>query len=437
MNGKPDYEQRIDRAIEALRARGMVILCDDPDRENEGDVIVAAEYCTPEHINFMKVHARGLICVPLTPERLDQLNLPLMASQNTSPHNTAFTISVDAVEGTTTGISASDMAKTVQVLADLQTRPEQLGRPGHIFPLRYALGGVLKRHGQTEGSVDLCRIAGLFPGAVLCEICNEDGTMARADDLRTYSAKHNLPIVHVSDLVRYRLAHESLIDFVDEAKLPTEFGDFTIRGYEVALGNEHHVALVMGNVADGAPVLCRVHSECLTGDTFHSQRCDCGKQLEYAMHAIAKEGRGVLLYLRQEGRGIGLINKIRAYHLQDGGLDTVEANLALGLPADKRDYGVGAQILCDLGVRQLKLMTNNPQKLVGLEAYGLQIVERVPIPLDENHSPHVERYMKTKVEKMGHLLDADNFTAVDKQPGGGSASADTTSKLFTTMQAGE
>ena len=416
MNSKPDYEVRIERAVAALRARGMVILCDDPDRENEGDVIVAAEYCSPEHINFMKTHARGLICVPMLPERLDELQLPLQAEANTSQFGTAFTIMVDAADGISTGISAADMARTIQLLADPATQPEQFVRPGHIPPLRYREGGVLKRHGQTEGSIDLCRIAGLKPTAVVCEICNDDGTMARADDLRAYSEKHNLPIVHVSDLVRYRLAHESLIDFVDEASLPTEFGDFVIRGYEVALTGEHHLALVMGDVSDGAPVLCRVHSECLTGDTFHSQRCDCGKQLEYAMHAIAQEGRGVVLYLRQEGRGIGLINKIRAYRLQDGGMDTVEANLALGLPVDKRDYGVGAQILRHLGVRQLKLMTNNPQKLVGLEAYGLEIVERIPIPLDHDHSPHVERYMKTKVEKMGHLLDAETFGAVEDDP---------------------
>jgi 3,4-dihydroxy 2-butanone 4-phosphate synthase/GTP cyclohydrolase II len=422
--GKPDYVVRIERAVEALKAGGMVILCDDPDRENEGDVVIAAQHCTAGHINFMKKYARGLICVPLLPERLEMLQLPLMADRNTSQHGTAFTISVDAARDISTGISAADMAETVRILADPQAGPDDLARPGHIFPLRYAPGGVLKRHGQTEGSIDLCRIAGLYPGAVICEVCNDDGTMARQRDLHDFSERHGLPIVHVSDLVRYRLANDSLIGFVDEALLPTEFGDFTIRGYEVPLTGEHHIALVMGDISDGQPVLCRVHSECLTGDTFHSQRCDCGKQLEYAMGEIAAAGRGVLLYLRPDGRGLGLLNKIRAYHLQDGGLDTVEANLALGLPADKRDYGVGAQILRDLGVHELKLMTNNPQKLVGLEAYGLRITERIPIPLDHDHSPHVERYMKTKVEKMGHLLDSEKFQAVDEASGTEKSPAD-------------
>jgi len=402
---KHDFKASIERAVEALKAGRMVIMVDDPDRENEGDVVCAAQYCNAEHINFMKTHARGLICTPMTPARLDELQLPMMTEANTASHGTAFTISVDAAHGTTTGISAADMAQTVRVLVDQNAKPEDLNRPGHIFPLRYHKGGTLKRHGQTEGSIDILKIAGLYPGAVICEICNEDGTMARNDDLQAFSEKHDMPIVAVADIVRYRLNEESLIRRVDRAKLPTVFGDFTIYGYEVPMTDEHHVALVKGDIRTDEPVLTRVHSECLTGDTFHSIRCDCGNQLEFALEQIAQEGRGILLYLRQEGRGIGLINKIRAYHLQDDGMDTVEANLALGLPADNREYGVGAQILRDLAVRKLRLMTNNPTKLVGLEAYGLEVVERVPIKVPGIDSPTCSAYMRTKIEKMGHLLD--------------------------------
>lgn len=405
-----EWRLRVQTAADALCAGRMVIIVDDPDRENEGDVVVAAQHCTPESINFMKTHARGLICVPMLPTRLDELQLPLMSEVNTATHGTAFTISVDAAHGTTTGISAQDMATTIQTLADPASLPEDLRRPGHVFPLRYQPGGVLKRVGQTEGSVDLCRIAGLVPVAVVCEICNEDGSMARANDLHSFSAKHELPIVHVADIVRYRLASETLVRRVDRAQLPTSYGEFTIYGYEVPLTGEHHLALVMGDPRQVESVLVRVHSECLTGDTFHSQRCDCGQQLDWALARIAQDGVGVLLYLRQEGRGIGLINKIRAYHLQDQGLDTVDANLALGLPADKRDYGVGAQILRDLGVRKLRIMTNNPQKLVSLEAYGMSIIERISIPLEGARSPMGHRYMRTKAEKMGHMIDVDELS---------------------------
>jgi 3,4-dihydroxy 2-butanone 4-phosphate synthase/GTP cyclohydrolase II len=421
VNGKRQEQQaiiaRVEKAAEFLANGGMVIMLDDPDRENEGDLVCAAQFCTPEIVNFMKTEARGLICVPLQPDRLDKLNLPLMTDANTATYGTAFTISVDATEGTTTGISAHDMAATIRTLVAPEAKAADLRRPGHVFPLRYHPGGVLKRIGQTEGSVDLCRIAGLYPGAVVCEICNDDGTMARQDDLRAYSEKHGLPIVHVSDIVRYRLSRESLIRRADRANLPTRYGDFSIYGYEVPMTNEHHVALVKGDLRQAESVIVRVHSECLTGDTFHSRRCDCGEQLEWAMSRIAQEGAGVLLYLRQEGRGIGLINKIRAYHLQDDGMDTVEANLALGLPADKRDYGIGAQILRDLGVRNIRLITNNPQKLVGLEGYGLKIVERIGVPLDVMLDSENIKYLTTKVEKMEHLIDLGPDTVLPDPSG--------------------
>jgi len=404
-----DWRARVEQGAAELRAGGMVILVDDPDRENEGDVVCAAEFCTPEIVNFMKTHARGLICVPMLPERLDALALPLMSEVNTASHGTAFTVSVDAARGTTTGISAQDMSITIRALADPMTGADDLRRPGHVFPLRYQPGGVLKRVGQTEGSIDLCRLAGLHQVAVVCEICNDDGTMARAAELHHYSEKHGIPIVNVADLVRYRLTSETLVRRVDKAKLPTSYGEFTIYGYEVPLTVEHHIALVMGDLTKVDSVLVRVHSECLTGDTFHSQRCDCGQQLDWALARISEEGVGVLLYLRQEGRGIGLINKVRAYHLQDEGLDTVDANLALGLPADNRDYGVGAQILRDLGMRKLRIMTNNPQKLIGLEAYGMSIVERISIPLEGARSPQGHRYMRTKATKMGHMIDVSKI----------------------------
>lgn len=405
------YIGRVEAAVEQLKRGGLVILMDDKQRENEGDLVCAAQFATPENVNFMKVHGRGLICVPMTGEALERLELPLMAQHNTSLHGTAFTMSVDALEGTTTGISAEDMSVTIKALANPATRPSALGRPGHVFPLLYHPGGVLKRAGQTEGSIDLMRIAGLNNAAVVCEVCNEDGSMAREPQLQAVSQQHKLPLVHVQDIVRYRLVKDKLICFADSAVLPTEYGDFRIHGYEVPATGEHHVALVCGDVSTAEPVLVRVHSECLTGDVFHSRRCDCGPQLDWAMRRIAEEGRGVLLYLRQEGRGIGLINKIRAYHLQDKGMDTVEANLALGLPADNRDYDAGAQILLDLGLKDLRLITNNPSKLVGLESHGLKIKERVSIPLEIMYHRQSAGYIETKIAKMGHLIDLDEVSA--------------------------
>ncbi|MDQ3023640.1 MAG: bifunctional 3,4-dihydroxy-2-butanone-4-phosphate synthase/GTP cyclohydrolase II [bacterium] len=383
----------------------MVILLDDADRENEGDIVCAAELCTPELVNFMKKHARGLICTPMSGERLSKLALPLMTSNNTSNRSTAFTISVDAAHETTTGISAHDMAKTINVLADPGATPDELLRPGHIFPLRSDDGGVLRRRGQTEGSVDLMRIAGLEPVAVVCEIVHEDGTMAREPELLRFAEDYELPLLHVADVARYRLLRELLIERTAPADLPTVHGDFQMVGYEVPLTGEHHIALVYGEIDPNEPVLVRIHSECLTGDALGSTRCDCGQQLSWAMQAIAAEGRGILLYLRQEGRGIGLINKVRAYRLQDQGMDTVEANLALGLPADNRDYSIGAQILRDLGARRLRLITNNPQKLAGMEAFGLEVTERVPVPLDVMYHARNAQYLSTKVERMGHLID--------------------------------
>jgi 3,4-dihydroxy 2-butanone 4-phosphate synthase / GTP cyclohydrolase II len=394
----------IEEAVDAIRAGRMVIVVDDEDRENEGDLTVAADKVTPDAINFMARHGRGLICMPLTAERLDQLEIPLMVNQNTTTFNTAFCVSIEAKQHVSTGISAADRAATVRAAIDPKTRPTDLARPGHMFPLRARDGGVLVRAGQTEAAVDLARIAGLYPAGVICEIMNEDGTMARVPELTKFARKHGLLMITIADLIQYRMRTERLVKRVATAALPTEHGAFKIFAYENQLDNETHVALVRGELGDGRDVLVRVHSKCLTGDVFHSARCDCGAQLKTALGRIAEEGRGVLLYLNQEGRGIGLANKIRAYELQDSGLDTVEANERLGFKADQRDYGIGAQILSDLGVKTMRLLTNNPRKFVGLQGYGLAISEAVPLEIPA--SELTRRYLKTKKDKLGHKLSS-------------------------------
>jgi 3,4-dihydroxy 2-butanone 4-phosphate synthase/GTP cyclohydrolase II len=393
----------IEEALEDIRQGKPVIVVDDDSRENEGDLVIAADKVTPELINLMAQEARGLICMPISGERLDELNIPQMVNQNTTSHGTAFTVSVDVLDGATTGISAQDRAATVKAMIDPSTRPEDLGRPGHIFPLRYANGGVLVRTGHTEAIVDMARLAGLYPAGVICEIMAPDGTMARMPYLEEFAQKHDLRIVTIEDLIAYRRQHEKLVERVADAKLPTRYGDFVTVAYSSVVDAEEHIALVMGDIKPDEPTLVRVHSQCTTGDIFGSLRCDCGPQMDMALEAIAKEGKGVFLYMRQEGRGIGLHNKIRAYALQDSGMDTVEANVELGFAPDLRWYGIGAQILADLGVKKLKLLTNNPKKVVGLEAYGLELVDRVPIVVPPN--PENQQYLETKRLKMGHLLD--------------------------------
>jgi 3,4-dihydroxy 2-butanone 4-phosphate synthase/GTP cyclohydrolase II len=392
----------IEEAIDDIRRGKMVVVCDDQNRENEGDLTLAAQFATPEAINFMAKEGRGLICLALTSDRCEQLGLNLMAAKNEAPLQTAFTVSVEAREGVTTGISAADRAHTVQVAIDPTSTPESLVQPGHVFPLKAKDGGVLERAGQTEAAVDLARLAGLIPAGVICEIMNDDGTMARVPDLIPYCERHALKMVTVADIIAYRRRTEKLVERVVATKLPTAFGEFAAVGYRSLLDDKHHVAMVKGDVAGAEDVLVRVHSECLTGDVFHSLRCDCGEQLEAALAMIEREGKGVLLYLAQEGRGIGLLNKLRAYKLQEDGLDTVDANLKLGLPADLRDYGIGAQILVDLGLTSIRILTNNPKKIHGLEGYGLSVAEQVPIESIPN--PHNEAYLRAKREKLGHVL---------------------------------
>ena len=396
--------QRVEAALTAIRAGQMVIMVDDEDRENEGDLTMAAAKVTPEAINFMAMHGRGLVCLALTPERLDRLEIPLEVIENSSRRDTAMCVSIDARDSTSTGVSAADRATTVLAAISPDTTPRDLARPGHVFPLRARSGGVLVRAGHTEAAVDLARIAGLDPAGVICEIMNDDGTMARVPELTKFAKKHRLLMITIADLIQHRMRNERLVRLAAHADLPTQHGAFRIFAYESNLDNMTHVALVRGEIADGKDVLVRVHSKCLTGDVFHSARCDCGAQLETAMARIAGEGRGVLLYLNQEGRGIGLANKIRAYELQDQGLDTVEANERLGFKADQRDYGIGAQILTELGVKTMRLLTNNPRKFVGLQGYGLAVSEAVPLEIPA--SDHTRKYLKTKKDKLGHKLSS-------------------------------
>jgi len=392
---------KIEDAIKDIRKGKAVIVVDDENRENEGDFIIPAAKITPKTINFMATHGRGLICVCLTPERLEELDIPIMVNDNTAKYNTPFAVSVDALKGTTTGSSAFDRATTVKALINLKTRPPDLARPGHIFPLKAAEGGVLRRAGHTEASVDLARLAGLYPAGVLCEIMDSDGHMARLSKLRKIAQRFNLKIVSIKDLIEYRRKKEKLVRRILETELPTKFGKFHLILYEDKITYEHHIVLVLGEIDDKKNVLVRVHSQCLTGDVFHSLRCDCGGQLDKALKLIALNRSGVFLYMRQEGRGIGLDNKLKAYRLQDRGLDTVEANLVLGFPPDLRDYGIGAQILADLGLSTIRLLTNNPKKIVGLEGYGLKVVEQIPIFAPHRHNLP---YLKVKREKLGHLI---------------------------------
>lgn len=399
----------VEEAIEAIRRGEMVIVADDEDRENEGDLVCAAEKVTPDIINFMATHGRGLICLSLTPGRVEQLGLTTMGDQGED--STAFLVSIDATEkqGVSTGISAADRARTIRVAIDPRSKPEDLRRPGHVFPLRAKPGGVLQRVGQTEASVDMARMAGLIPAGVICEILNEDGTMARRPELETFARRHHMKFVTVAQIISQRLKTERLVYRVAEANLPTAFGDFRVIAYQNDVDRREHLALVKGEVAGREDVLVRMHSECLTGDVFHSQRCDCGEQLHASLRRIQEEGRGVLVYMKQEGRGIGLINKIRAYGLQEQGLDTVEANERLGFPADLRDYGIGVQVLLDLGLKSMRLMTNNPKKIIGLEGYGLFVTEQVPIAIEPNR--YNRGYLRAKRDKLGHLIPADESVA--------------------------
>jgi len=397
----------IEEIIAAIGRGEMVIMVDDEDRENEGDLIIAAEDATPDNIGFMLRYTSGIICMPIVGERLDDLELPMMVAKNTDVRRTAFTVSIDAARGTTTGISAADRCRTIHVVIDPETKPADLARPGHMYPLRYEPGGVLKRAGHTEAAVDLTELAGKYPAAVLAEVMNDDGTVAKLPDLEVFAKQHGLLLGTIADLIAHRRASEKLVERVVEARIPTRHGEFTALGYRSLVDDRQHIALVMGDIGDGEGVLTRVHSECLTGDVFGSLRCDCGEQLDYALRLVAEEGRGVVLYIRgHEGRGIGLLHKLAAYRLQDEGFDTVDANVNLGLPVDNRDYGVGSQILYDVGVRSMRLLTNNPAKRAGIEGFGLSILERIPITLPANEENR--EYLQAKAQRLGHQLDLDS-----------------------------